>query len=218
MIRLSIAALLLTGCASFSTMSTARTLPRDATQTWLAPEFVGLTFDSGTSHEQVSVPQIELGVRRGITDDFELGGKVWLLGAAIESKLQLVRSPSPDAGIDVALAPSIGWLGFNSGDARFNVITGYLNLPIGLNVGGGSQLVVTPKAIYQRYQASDSTGGGGADLVFLGGSLGFAMRLGNAYVLPEISVMQPVVNPGSNDVIQYQGVVFQGGVGLLFGG
>jgi len=219
--RLAIlASMLLGGCASFSTMSTARTVAPDSTQVWVAPEFVGMTFDTGGSSgmEAISVPQFELGFRRGISEGVELGGKLWLLGAAIESKFQLVRSPSEDQGIDVALAPSIGWLGFNSGDGDgFNVVTGYLNLPIGINVAGGSQLVLTPKAIYQRYSARGSGSTGSADVMFLGGSVGFALRLGAMYVLPELSIMKPVINPATNDVIRYDGVVFQGGLGLLFG-
>lgn len=208
-----------TGCASFSTMSTARTTPRDTNQIWIAPEFVGMTYDSGTDHQSFSVPQFEFGFRRGVTDDVELGGKLWLLGAAIESKFQLVRSPSQDSGIDVAFAPSLGWLGINSGDGpSFNVVTLYLNLPVGLNVPGGSQLVLTPKAIYQRYMASGSGSSGSADLLFVGGSVGYAWKLGTTYILPEISIMQPVVNPTTSDVIKFDGVVFQGGVGLLFGG
>lgn len=207
------------GCASFSTMSTARTTAKDTNQIWVAPEFVGMTYDSGTDRQSFSVPQFELGMRRGITDDFELGGKLWLLGAALEGKVQLVRSPSQDSGIDIALAPAIGWLGLNSSDGSdFNVVTLYLNLPIGVNVPGGSQLVLTPKAIYQRYMASGGGGSGSADLVFLGGSVGFALKLGSTYILPEVSIMQPVVNPATSDVIKYDGVVFQGGVGLLFGG
>ena len=213
-------AALLGGCASFSTMSTARTMPRDQTQVWVAPEFVGMTFDAGDppDRQSISVPQFELGFRRAITDDVELGGKLWLLGAAIEGKFQLLRAPTQDGGIDVAFAPAVGWLGFNSGDAQFNVVTLYLNLPVGLNAPGGSQLVLTPKAIYQRYMSSGDGGGGSADLLFVGGSVGYAWKLGTMYVLPEISVMQPIINPSSADVIQYDGVVFQGGLGLLFGG
>lgn len=214
-------AALLGGCASFSTMSTARTTPRDTTQVWIAPELVGMTFDTGSPPERqaLSVPQFEFGVRRGITDDVELGAKLWLLGAAFESKFQVVRSETQDSGVDVAIAPSVGWLGFNSGDGggNFNVVTGYLNVPVGINVPGGSQLVLTPKAIYQRYMASGSGSSGSAGLLFLGGSVGYAWKLGTMYILPELSVMQPVVNPASTDVIRYDGVVFQGGVGFLFG-
>jgi hypothetical protein len=220
--RLAIlSAVLLGGCASFSTMSTARTVKRDTTQTWVAPEFVGMTIDTGTGsgQESVSVPQFELGFRRGITDSVELGGKLWLLGAALESKFQLHRSESQDGGIDVALAPSVGWLGFNSGAGDgFNVVTGYLSLPVGLNVPGGSQLVLTPKAIYQRYMAKGADGSGNVDIFFIGGSAGFAWRLGDMYVLPELSIMKPVAQGSAGDAIFYDGVVFQGGLGLLFGG
>jgi hypothetical protein len=221
--RLAMAGALLLGggCASFSTMSTARTVPPDTTQTWVAPEFVGMTIDTGSGYgnEAISVPQLEIGFRRGVTETAEVGAKLWLLGAALESKFQLVRSPSEEAGIDVAIAPSIGWLGFNSGEGDgFNVVTGYLSLPVGINVGGGSQLVLTPKAIYQRYIAKSGTDTGSVGILFIGGSAGFALNLGNTYVLPEISVMQPIIQGDAGESMYYDGVVFQGGVGLLFGG
>ncbi|HSM91422.1 MAG TPA: hypothetical protein VLT47_00970 [Anaeromyxobacteraceae bacterium] len=213
-------AALLGGCASFSTMSTARTTPRDTTQVWLAPEIAGLTFDTGTppDRQAITLPQLEFGVRRGITDDLEVGAKVWLLGAAMEGKLQVLRAPTQDGGVDVAIAPSIGWLGFNTGDGgSFNVVTGYLSVPVGVNVPGGSQLVLTPKAIYQQYLSSGGGESGSASLLFLGGSVGYAWKVGTMYVLPELSMMRPVINPATSDVIKYDGVVFQGGLGFLFG-
>jgi hypothetical protein len=219
--RLAIlAAMILAGCPSFTTMGTARTVPRDVTQTWIAPGFVGMTIDTGgtSGQEAFSLPQFELGFRRGITDGVELGGRLWLLGAAFESKFQLVRAETENSGIDIALAPAVGWLGFNTGDGDgFNVITGYLSVPIGINVPGGSQFVLTPKAIYQRYIAK-AAGDTGSVGVFFGGSAGFAWKLGSMFILPEISIMQPAAQGNAGDAIYYDGVVFQGGVGLLFGG
>jgi hypothetical protein len=219
---LAAAASALAGCASFSTMSTARTVERDQTQMWIAPEFVGMTIDTGTSNQQaIAVPQFEFGFRRGITDGAEIGAKLWLLGAAIESKFQLVRAATQDAGIDVAIAPGIGWLGFNSKGDDFNVVTGYLSLPVGINIPGGSQLVLTPKGIYQRYMARGPNSGGSSGdvtLMFVGGSAGFAWKLGTSYILPELSIMKPVLQGSQGDAIYYKGVVFQGGIGLLFGG
>lgn len=215
-----VAALFLGGCASFSTMTTARTVAPDTNQLWIAPEFAGMTIDSGNPPERdtISVPQFELGFRRGITDGVELGGKLWLLGMALQSKFQVVRSAAEDSGIDVAIAPSIGWLGVNSSGSNFNVVTGYLDVPIGINVYGGSQLVLTPKAVYQRYMARDSGSSGSFDLLFLGGSVGYAWKLGTTRILPEISMLQPIINPSSGSDLRYNGVVFQGGLGFLFGG
>lgn len=203
------------GCPSFTTMGTARTVKRDTTQVWVAPEFMGMTVDTGDGNEAFSVPQFELGMRRGVTDTVDVGAKLWLLGMAIDAKFQLLRSPTGDSGIDLAISPGLGWLGFNAGDGDdFNVVTGYLSLPVGLNLPGGSQFVLTPKAIYQQYMGgSDSVG-----IFFVGGSAGFAWKLGTMYILPEISVMQPAAQGSVTDSpVYYDGVVFQGGIGLLFG-
>lgn len=205
------------GCPSFTTMGTARTVKRDTTQVWVAPEFMGMTVDSGDGNEAFSVPQFEFGMRRGVTDGIDIGAKLWLLGMAIDGKFQLLRSPTGDSGIDVAISPGLGWLGFNSGDEGFNVVTGYLSLPVGINVPGGSQFVLTPKAIYQRYMARSSGSGGDVGIFFVGGSAGFAWKLGTMYILPEISIMQPAAQGSAGDAVYYDGVVFQGGIGLLFG-
>ena len=134
---------ILAGCPSFTTMGTARTVKRDTTQTWVAPEFMGMTVDTGDGNESFSVPQFELGMRRGVTDTVDVGAKLWLLGMAIDAKFQLLRSPTGDSGIDLAISPGLGWLGFNDGDGNgFNVVTGYASLPIGINLPGGSQFVL----------------------------------------------------------------------------
>lgn len=209
---------LFAGCPSFTTMGTARTVTRDTTQVWVAPEFVGMTVDTGDGNETFSLPQFELGFRRGITDSVDVGAKLWMLGMAFDGKFQLVRSETGDSGIDVAISPGIGWLGFNSGSGDgFNVVTGYLSLPVGLNLPGGSQFVLTPKAIYQSYIARADGSSGSVGIFFVGGSAGFAWKLGSMYILPEISIMQPAAQGDSGDAIYYDGVVFQGGVGLLFG-
>jgi hypothetical protein len=209
---------ILGGCPSITTMGTARTVKRDTTQVWVAPEFMGLTYDSGDGYESLSVPQFELGMRRGVTDTVDVGAKLWLLGMAIDAKFQLLRSPVQDTGVDLAISPGLGWLGFNDGDGNgFNVVTGYASLPVGINLPGGSQFVLTPKAIYQRYMARSDGGSGSVGIFFVGGSAAFAWKLGSMYVLPEISIMQPAAQGEAGDAVYYDGVVFQGGVGLLFG-
>lgn len=210
---------LLASCPSFTTMGTARTVKRDTTQVWVAPEFMGMTVDSGDGNETFSVPQFEIGMRRGVTDTVDIGAKLWLLGMAVDGKFQLLRSPTGDSGIDLAISPGLGWLGFNDGDGDgFNVVTGYLSVPVGFNLPGGSQFVLTPKAIYQHYMARSDSSSDSVGIFFVGGSAGFAWKLGTMYILPEVSVMQPAAQGSVTDSpVYYDGVVFQGGIGLLFG-
>ena len=64
----------------------ARTLNQGEMQGFVSPGFSSL---SG-----VSLPQIEVGGRYGITDHIEFGAKAWLFGAGLDGKFSLLRSPS----------------------------------------------------------------------------------------------------------------------------
>jgi hypothetical protein len=218
---LPVLALLLAGCPSFSTMGTARTLPKGKGQFFIAPGATVLQDfqrrDDG-SYESFGLPSIEFGGRYGVTDRVELGGKVWMIGMEIDSKFALVRSDSPDAGVDVALAPAVSVYPFRSGDT--DATYAYLHLPllVGINAGG-SQLVLGPRVSDLIIR------GGGEDLnvVLLGGSLGYAWKLGEGFrLLPEVSMTYPVhVSQGgtsSSLSLEPKGAMFQASLGFLFGG
>ncbi|HEY7724441.1 MAG TPA: hypothetical protein VH880_03855 [Anaeromyxobacteraceae bacterium] len=206
----------LAGCPSFSTMGLARTVPKDTNQIYIAPTVVGTTVrtSSGGQYETLTLPQFEIGVRRGVTDGVEIGGKIWLLGGAFDAKFQLARG-----GLDVAVDPAVSWIGFKSGSDGFNIVSVYLPILFGVNLSPGTQLVLTPKAISQFYFASGGSSSGSANVLFTGGSVGLAFKLGETtWILPEATVLYPVLNPGQSSSLSYDGVVFQAGVGILFGG
>ena len=80
----------------------------------------------------------------GLTDRVELGARVWLPGVALEGKVALLRSDSPEEGFDVSLAPSLGWMGivFSSDtgdDSGLHVVTVSLPLLFGWSLGGGEE-------------------------------------------------------------------------------
>jgi len=216
----ALALTLLTGCPSFSTMGTARTLPKGKGQFFIAPGATVLQDfqqrDDG-SYESFGLPSIEFGGRYGVTDRVELGGKVWMLGMEIDSKFALARAETPDAGVDVSLAPAVSLYPFRSGDT--NATYAYLHLPllIGINTGG-SQLVIGPR-VSDLFIAGD---GENLNVVLLGGSLGYAWKLGDGFrLLPEVSIAYPVqVSVGSNSstTLEPRGAMFQAGLGFLFGG
>jgi len=147
----------------------------------------------------------------------EVGGKVWLIGAEIDTKFALLRSASADAGVDVSLAPAVSFYPFRSGDT--NATYAWLHLPLLLGVNtGGSQLVLGPRL-------SDLIiHGAGEDLnvVLVGGSLGYAWKLGDGFrLLPEVSVAWPVHvqdNTTSVTSLEPKGAMIQAGLGFVFGG
>lgn len=218
----------LAGCPSFSTMGTARTLPVGKTQIVVVPQaaytkewsIAGL--DRRTD---VIYPQFELGIHHGVTEEVEVGAKGWILGFQVDTKVQLVRSPSASSGIDIAVDPGIGYLAFTqqqslgatSLTASQNSLSFYLPLLVGFNFAGGSQLVLGPKLIDQVILPSSDTGSG--NVLWGGASVGYALRFGNFQLLPEVTVVYPmsvVQSPGAT--FSFGGIAVQGGVGLLFGG
>jgi len=223
------AVILLAGCPSFTTMGTARTAPLGRTQFYVATGGVQLrdwrlkdsSGSSGTL-ETVGLPQFELGVRHGVSESVEVGGKIWFLGAELDSKFQLVRSPSEGAGIDVALAPALSLYPFtaesSSGD-DVQAIFAWAHLPLlfGVNLGGGSQLVIGPRLSDMIVVAEGEM----SNVFWAGGSLGLALKLGPTFrVLPEVSVAYPVAASHGTQAttdLRFEGVIVQGMIGLLFG-
>jgi hypothetical protein len=194
-------------------MGLARTLEKGHTQVFLAPQVVGvqMRLAGGDPYATFVMPQFELGLRHGVADGLELGGKLWALGAQLEGKVQLARG-----AVDLALGPGVSYVGFRSDGDRFRVVTAGLPLLVGFNAADGSQFVLAPKLVYQTYQAPATDT---FRFLFLGSSLGYAWRAGERiHVLPELTVLYPVANSGRLADVRFDGAVFQAGIGFLFGG
>ena len=74
------ALVLLAGCPSFSTMGTARTLPKGKGQFFVAPGGMVLKDfqrDSNGQYESFGLPTVEFGGRYGVTDGVEVGDLAW---------------------------------------------------------------------------------------------------------------------------------------------
>jgi hypothetical protein len=212
---------LLTGCPSFSTMGTARTLPKGKSQFFLAPGGMVLRDfqrNSSGTFDSFGLPTVEFGGRFGVTDDAEVGGKLWLTGAEIDTKFALARAESPEAGLDLALAPAVSVYPFTVGDTSATYAWVHLPLLIGFNTGGGSQLVLGPR------MSGMIIGGAGERItaIWLGGSVGWAIKLGDGFrLLPEVSIAYPatVWSGGSSTTsLDPKGAMIQGSLGFLFGG
>src|SRR5581483_8131185 len=83
---ISIAALTLAGCPSLSTMQTPRTVPQGQVRLGLGFEAVGIktptkTDSSGntTPGQTFTFPQFEFVARYGLTDNLDIGGKLYLI-------------------------------------------------------------------------------------------------------------------------------------------
>ena len=213
------------GCPSFTTMGSARTLPARHVQAWLAPGYTTLhdfQRDSG-SHEPVAIalPNVEVGARLGVTDEVEVGGKLWLYGAELDGKFAILRPARPEDGVAVSVAPGVSHMRLDAGSGTTSASYTWIHLPVlvGFPLEGGSELTLGP-----RISDLIVTGGGTTQgAIWVGGSVGLAWRLGPWFrLLPEVSMAYPVAGLGTPTGtaldLKPRGAVTQVGLGLLFGG
>jgi hypothetical protein len=132
---------LLGGCASFVRPDRARTLPAGEV------EFLMATSMYAGERQDGNAANVDLVFRGGLSDRVELGGRVSLLYVGADVKVQLLRAPFPDCGVDIALAPSLGYgadITWDSGGAQVG-----LPLMIAIN-SAGYQLLLAPTLLYQE--------------------------------------------------------------------
>jgi hypothetical protein len=183
------------GCTAMSTIKTATTVPRGVNQYIFALEGNG-----GAPMEfpvKPLLPELVAGLRRGLTERVEVGGKLTTLplGRAVttaglegEVKVQLRRRP--DSRIELALGPAAGFRYVYSSGASMQVTYATVPLLCGINVGR-HQIVVSPEAGLQLWTSAGST----PIWAPMGGlTLGFVWRLGQRFALvPEVSAYRTPV-------------------------
>jgi hypothetical protein len=234
------------GCASFSTFKTARAIDPGETQVTASGGVIADTVPyndgSGRQHTYAD-PQFELGVRYGIADGFDLGAKVWSLGAELNSTISIVRSRY----FDLALAPSVGVVNYSYGidcDAAgyncdtVNVLELFAKVPLLFGIRFGArqehEFVFGPEVVPISALSGDDYGNGGTSSgVLLGGLLGVSFKVSPwLRIMPEVTVLTPVVHyfDGSDQNGLYGGyglingygrsgsLFYQAGLGFSWGG
>lgn len=200
----------LMGCPSTTTLGMARTLDKGHLQLAVAPGIYGFVPLPGAPYEgPPGTVQLEVAGRYGLTDDVEMGLKLWLYGAQLESKLSLLRS-RPDSGIDIALAPAGGAVFYSQGVGAPGQYNFHLPLLIGFNLDG-SQLVLAPRLtdVVLVYPSR-------SNILLGGGSVGFAIKITPSLrLMPEISALRPMFGATTQTNAS---LLFQFGLGILFGG
>lgn len=182
-------ALLLAGCPSLLTMGPARTVPKGSTESWVAVgayRTILVTKNDPTQERTAEwMPLVDVGARIGLGGSVDLGFRAGLGSASIGPRFQLVRAASIESGVDLQLEPSLGVTGVLPG-GKDSIISGFsaaLALPFGLNLGHGSQLVLTPRVA----QIFDRAIG---DVTMPGGSVALVLRVGGTdeqpwFIIPE---------------------------------
>jgi hypothetical protein len=165
--------------------------------------------------KRIIYPVPELGLRYGLGERADIGGKVNLskFGGEINSRIALIRSESFDLGI----IPGAGLALASATEKDDTFFAGIFSLPLiaGINFNEDVTLLLGGKLIAQFAMTSSENQGGGAIILYPGGSIGMSIKLGDAFsILPELNVLVPI----DFDHTEYsQKSVFQGGLGFQFG-
>ncbi len=214
------------GCPSFSTLGSARTLNKGAREAMVSPAAYG--------QPKGPAPTIEGALRYGLADRFEVGGRLWLLGGQIESKVGLLRPDSAREGLNVSLFTSVGYFGLLSmpwpalgyggslgGGGGSSASTQALTASAGLLGGyrvGGHEITLGPRVLYAAlFRGTES-----AEVTSVGGSLGVSVRILEwLRLVPEVSVLYPLrgdfalseMHPG---IASPGAPIFRAGIGVTF--
>jgi hypothetical protein len=211
-----LALVLLSGCPSLSTLQTPSTVPKGHTRFGIGAEavhFSDTNDDNGSSFtlDIDTFPQLEFSARYGLTDDIDIGAKLYALGVELGLKYQFLRGP-----LDIAIAPAASYATLDSGggeDSRVHIVYLHAPLLLGYNVSDSVTLGFGPKLLLAAAIGStDATDTGvfAGGVVLAGGFVNLPLRVGNAFwIAPEINVYTPI---GESRLI------WQGGLVFLFGG
>jgi hypothetical protein len=208
--------LFLAACPSLSTLQTPSTVPKGDIRFGIGAEAIGISSGS----ESVTLPQIEFNARYGLTDNLDIGAKLYLVGVEGGIKYQFLRGP-----LDIAVAPAASWISFSassdtgSGTDKSSFSIVYLHAPLlfGYNASDTVTIGFGPKFLYAIASGSASDSGGAKASAtntgaMVGGFINLPLRIGNAFwIAPEINVYKPI----GSDV---SGLLWQGGLAFLFGG
>jgi len=188
---LVIAALALGGCFVPGSVERAETLGKGNFQVSIEPG-AAIVAAEGTG---VGLPTFHTSFRYGISERFDIGGRVGTSGGRLLTKVLLTKTES--TGPRLALAPNLGGfaLGLSSGEE--SVGSGYLDVvfPVLLGVPvKAHELTLGPRVHDTMFFA-----GAGGDTVFsnifyLGSSIGFSIQAGKKFaILPEVLFEYPIV-------------------------
>ena len=223
--RVSNAALLSSGCATFGSVQRANTMGQGEWQFGIEPGVKGVTvmLDGSDDQRLQAMGDITFSFRAGISDRVDLGGRVGMNIYDLHMKYQITDPESTGPVLSFAPAVSVAFAAFEGAGA----MVGYVNLPllIGLPVGE-SQFIIGPRLVDYFMGATGGGGAAGGHLLFAGSSFAFAIRGGERFsLIPELVVAYPVLagvaasGAGSTSVgFLGDGLFLEFKLGLVFGG
>ncbi len=208
------AAMLASSCASSGLIGGAHTIGEGNTELFIAPEgsFGGSDVIASTG------AHLTVGVRHGVTERFDLGGRVWafptgfvsLVGGSLDLRVGLLQARNPGRGVDIALMPSVGYQLTLGAGTDVHVAFAHVPVAFGFNLRGGHQIILAPGLTYQLAISESSAP---VHFPFGTGTIGFLWRVfDDFWLMPEVGGMwSPTATddgPGT--------AIFRGGLGFGF--
>ncbi len=151
---------LLSGCASMSTMQTARTTNEGE---------VGYSFGGGyVSTEMpiedvdtlsINAPMLEVGARYGVNDKLDVGGKITIIGTAVaDAKYQFLGDK--ESKVAGSAGFGIGYLSMESGDTKSNLYDLMVPAYFSYHPAEWLSFYTSPKYVFRlnAYDSGEETG------------------------------------------------------------
>jgi hypothetical protein len=190
-------ALALSGCASFSALQSAATLPEGERSMTLSLSGAGVP-DGARSTAAAGFDYL---YRQGVSDGFEYGFHVFPLGLGLDLKQELWR----EGGLAVSWSPSAGAYAIarlrgQDGSVRFDPVgalfagaTLYATAPLGRH-----ELTLAPRAVAQLQEAARLEDASGSRALLVGATLGGTVRVDSGLQLkPELTALWVAAASGS---------------------
>jgi hypothetical protein len=193
-------------CQTPAILRTARTLPEGAIDISASVNVTNLSTDEVVVDGQVVAPDYdftypnlvpELLLNYGVSDDFELGGKLSMGSGLFEANAKYRFVHAADGALHVAAAPSVGYR------ALFFVNGPVFTLPLLLtyDVSPGVSFSGGPLVSYAAYDVADSLEDDEADIggntVYAGGAVGVELRAGRGFhIMPSLELQRSVSRSG----------------------
>jgi hypothetical protein len=218
--------LTLSGCPNPNMYTTPRTLDPGTVQWQVAPEFIGVNYNTNVQtvdangnpitvrqSESFSTPMVpSFGARIGLVDGFDLGLRLQNLDSfAADFKIRLFKSM-----FDVALDPGLQGFYATVNNTSAGVVYFHVPVLLGVNFSDRVSLVLTPGFVYSvtsatATNASGATGAATATGVMGRLGIGLDFRITKKFAIhPELTFMKQFT--GDQDLL-----LWVGGIGFNIG-
>ncbi len=194
--------LCLAGCPSLSTLHTARTTPIGRTEIGVNAALYGVRNGDGGGG---ALPTAEFQLRHGLSDDVDLGIKVYPFGIGLDGSFMVEASDS----VVVAINPGVNLIRLQTDSDNLTVT--YLWLPLLADVITTRAATVTigARVGYAIFSGESSGQRDTAAGLLYGGMVGIKLRLAERFaVMPELDLLRGTAAD--------TGTLYNAGIAFLF--